>query len=729
MNRNSLLLFGISLISGVFSAQALEFGDYSYTVNSDDSATITDYTGSNTVLNIPSSIDGHIVTEIGETAFSDYPSAPEYFQEIILPDTVVNIGYRAFAACIDLHTIAFSASLTNISGEAFIYCNSLTNLTLDGMIETLGYRAFAYCEDLQHLSTGNALRTIGDSAFYFCQNLASVELGDGMDLIGDLAFIDCSSLTNLALGNSVHSIGERAFQRCDSLLSVTIPHSVTNMGYDTFYDCENLQSVVFGDGMTYVPYRGFWGCASLTNVTFGASIASIEPFAFSWCTSLPEVSVPEGVHSITWAFSDCISLERASLPASFTNCPFESFVFMGCSSLTSIVVAAGNPIYKDIDGVWFNKEGDDLLMYPEGRAGAYTIPAGTRYTSSSFGNCTGLTAVNIPDTMLYMGVSLFNGCTNLSSITVAADSQVFQSLNGVLYDDTLAELLKYPAGKTAKSFSVHGHITTLRQSSFSGAAHLESIHLPETLVEIGSYTFRGCANLRSLTIPDSVPSIPSHAFTDCVALTNIALPDGITIIENSTFENCASLTSIQLSTNLTSISKSAFQGCSALTKVTIPDSVVELGDHAFSDCDSLERVYFGTTVDEIGSYTFDDCDALENLYFKGEPPSSLGHNALPTGEEVAIYRLLDSDSWPVSLDGIPVYIWNPTIRANQPQPETANFVMTVTGPNNDSVVIEQSFEPGGEWFPCLTNALSGGTGQFTVPSNATNAFYRATMQD
>ena len=74
---------------------ALELWDFEYKVNSDGTATITDYYGEVTELVIPSTLDGYKVTEIGSYAFRDCSS----LTGITIPSSVTSIGDDAFCGC------------------------------------------------------------------------------------------------------------------------------------------------------------------------------------------------------------------------------------------------------------------------------------------------------------------------------------------------------------------------------------------------------------------------------------------------------------------------------------------------------------------------------------------------------------------------------------------------------------------------------------------------------
>ena len=101
---------------------ALELWDFEYKVNSDGTATITDYYGEVTELVIPSTLDGYKVTEIGSYAFRDCSS----LTGITIPDGVEYIGDSTFSGCSSLTGITIPSSVTSIGDDAFCGCDKLT---------------------------------------------------------------------------------------------------------------------------------------------------------------------------------------------------------------------------------------------------------------------------------------------------------------------------------------------------------------------------------------------------------------------------------------------------------------------------------------------------------------------------------------------------------------------------------------------------------------------------
>ncbi len=245
----------------------------------------------------------------------------------------------------------------------------------------------------------------------------------------------------------------------------------------------------------------------------------------------------------------------------------------------------------EVNGLYYsiiNENSVCLYGHRNGIGGHLEIPStvsfnGTIYSvtfikNSAFVDCTDLTSVTIPNTVVYIGDNTFYNCSGLLSVTIgnsvtSIGSSAFNNCSGLTSITLPSSITSIGTSAFSRcsgltSVTLPNSVTSIGIGTFSGCSGLTSINIPNSVISIGSSAFSGCSGLTSVTLPNSVTSIGSYAFSDCSGLTSVTLPNSVTSIETKTFYNCSGLTSVTLPKSITSISSEAFYGCSGLTVVT-----------------------------------------------------------------------------------------------------------------------------------------------------------------
>lgn len=194
---------------------------------------ITGYNGTDTVVVIPSKINGITVETIGHTAFR-YSSVTS----VTIPDSV-----------------------TFISDSAFAYCSSLTNISIPNSVTAIGSFAFEGCTKLESITLPSSLLTISEFLFYDCSQLTTIHIPDSVSSIRQYAFYNCGKLETIRIPVSVTSIGSYAFDDCPSSMTVTYSGSkkqwdaITKGSYNGVLEnhlvCNTLEATFTADGTTF----------------------------------------------------------------------------------------------------------------------------------------------------------------------------------------------------------------------------------------------------------------------------------------------------------------------------------------------------------------------------------------------------------------------------------------------------------------------------------------------
>jgi hypothetical protein len=185
--------------------------------------TITSSRGRANTLEIPDTIDGRSVTQIGDNAFIG-----RRLQEVVIPDSVTIIGDGAFSFN-RLTTVTIGNNVTSIGRGAFTG-NRLTNVTIGTSVTNIGKGAFS--ENMLTAVTIPSSVTVIDDYAFFSNRLREIEFPAGLTLIGEGAFSG-NRLTEVALSAGVTTVRDGAFYN-NNLTSVTIPPSLADLGKRAF---------------------------------------------------------------------------------------------------------------------------------------------------------------------------------------------------------------------------------------------------------------------------------------------------------------------------------------------------------------------------------------------------------------------------------------------------------------------------------------------------------------
>lgn len=485
--------------------------------------------------NIRETADGYTYySDDGQAALLMYSGRAETLK---LPQTLggknYDISARAFYENASIENIEIAGGINAIGAEAFARCGELTSVTLDGVTE-LGSSAFANCEKLWNIDLPETLRTIGASAFY-----------------------GCGEMTEINVPSGVERIGTGAFGGCKKLVSLVVPFVGLERTTDGKYDFDRVFGVIFGYGVydhatsggvlqysrkvgiktEYYIYRI---PASLKSVTVTGECV-IPQNAFKRCDMLDSFSAPNSVVS-DGALFECYNISALSLsPSAHIGAAFGTEEFYGATAVT----VGGKTYYVPTALASVRASGDKL-------------------PNNAFTGMTGLTSVELDESMTEIGNYAFSGCSNISSLSI-------------------------PVG-----------VTKIGYNAFQGCEKLEDIDISHVTSLTGSM-FEGCAALRSVELSSAIASVPSRAFYGCASLASLDI-GGATSIGDNAFYGCKSLVEFVMPRRLATVGRSAFVGCSGLTAVDIPSTVTSIGDNAFNGCASVASItlpFIGADLDNL----------------------------------------------------------------------------------------------------------------------------------
>lgn len=252
-----LALVGFSAPMLVHGAEDRQSTDSDFHI--DKEGCLTSYTGSEEHVVIPEGVK-RIGGNPDNSIFEDTETE---IKSVVIPDSVIEIGERAFYTCLQLEEVTMGNGVKKIGQEAFAGCFKMKTIHLSDSLQEIGLRAFNFCESLEALELPSSLRNIEMEAFGNCISLKSLNIPDGVQAIPPGTFDRCSSMEELYIPSSVTKIGagsklmpqyvgERTgLEDCDNLTIYGAAGSAAEKYAQekdiTFVEDESMQSAVIPD--------------------------------------------------------------------------------------------------------------------------------------------------------------------------------------------------------------------------------------------------------------------------------------------------------------------------------------------------------------------------------------------------------------------------------------------------------------------------------------------------
>ena len=350
-----------------------------------------------------------------------------------------------------------------------------------------------------------------------------------------------------------------------------------------------------------------------------------------------------GVNNTSSApFYNCISLKSIKVPKSVTRINFGSFA--GCTSLQSVgdlsnVEYLMNAVFlkskltnmdvylPKLTSDFYREEfyGTEIKKVSSLGSLAKISSGANNTTTGSFGNCSNLEEVVLPDTLTVIGQSSFYNDVALRVINIPQNVATIS--NNAFFGCTSLEIpdLSLPNltslgqnafyGVKIKKISNLGKITVLPTAAsstqnFGDKSVLEEVVLPSTITDIPQYSFYNYVALKKCNL-ENIVSVGTDAFRYCPLEGVLSMPNlstiGVGSFNSTRFSeildlgNLATITASNSGNNL----RGAFGDNPNLTKAILPATVTTIGAGAFAQCSLLkEFICKAETVPSLGDRVF-----------------------------------------------------------------------------------------------------------------------------
>ncbi|MEA4935381.1 MAG: leucine-rich repeat domain-containing protein [Paludibacter sp.] len=448
-------------------------------------------------------------------------------KSITLPSNLSSIGELAFYYSWNLGTINIPASVVSIAEYTFYGCYAMTSISVDPLntrYSSLSGVLFNKLQDTLFVCPNGksdtytipgTVKHVANSAFENCYNLSSLILPASLQSVGNNAFAYCSGIFgNLTLPSTLHKLGNGAFYGCYRLTgTVTIPAGLTNIGYYCFLESNNIKS--FDVNSSNAAYSS-WNDALYSK--------KMDTLFICPGGKTGTFNIPSSVKLIgSYAFYNCSNLKGTiTIPGSTDYIGY--YAFFGCSQISNYVVDASNEYFSSVEGILYSKQKDRLLICPANKTGNLLLPEGLRSIDpGALNNCTLLSGpITIPSTLAWIGDYAFYNCTGISGFVVENDNNYYSASEDVLFNKLQDSLYICPLSKSG-TYNVPSTVKYIGVSAFDGCSDITGINLPSSLQVIGNYAFEYCTGLNSLLIPQNVNTIGIGAFYACKNLQQFAI--------------------------------------------------------------------------------------------------------------------------------------------------------------------------------------------------------------
>ena len=594
-----------------------------YAEVTEEGAEITEYEGTDEILEIPDSAGGKPVTRIADNAFA----SKKTLKEVVLPDTVTEIG-----------------------SEAFFADSELTKIVLPGNLKTIGISAFRR-SGLSEIEIPQSVESIGRAAFADTA-LSSVTLPDQIRSIGSMPFSCCRELKEIKLSgdNPAYKTVNGVLYTKDGKLLVQYPcaaggeyrveEGTEEIGYGAFADAV-IEGVIFPESLKTIGNMAFYECLDLRSLDLPDSLETIGDTAFGYYYIL--------AYGKTMPRMDSIHIG-----------PNVKYIGSGAFNMidTAVIeVDEANEQFASVGGFVTSKAKDVITYVPAGMRSPIVIPDGiTTLQDELFAEMDIETEFVIPDSTFRMGERVFpckygerdeeGNMTRIYNIRIHCSEGSAAEKYAHMYEipcdnETDPEELRYeevteevPETEESQAqtrvWNVYKNRAELVKlaAEDSGTITIPSEYngLPVTALKFKqSVTDSESTRAIRVVIPDTVQKIDWEFFGTWYYLQELEVDEN-----NSAYVSIDSVLftkdqetlvgypqkkadpEYEVPGDVETISKKAFYMNPLIGKVTFPRSLRTIGDHAFCSCTALKEAVFAKGLKKIESWAFNSAK-LQNV--------------------------------------------------------------------------------------------------------------------
>ncbi len=606
--------------------------EFSYEILEDGTATITEYKGKKSVVEIPSVIDGYTVTQIGAKtpyngSFTSSGSTRmignKYVKKLILPSTIKNISQGAIYnlnndltsfTCLEEIVISEGAHIENVypysldlsssRSSTYVPCHCVLTLEDNVIIDKLWTYA-----------TGSNAGSLGYGQYPLSYNIQ----------FGENSFIkeySDYSLYGIKTNEFVFTEGtEKIMNRVGSYNTtfnkVTIPYSLKYLGQYCFYanNCvvksvnayfnssafEYIYSVTMPIAIpnalacNYMQSRTVNYDASIMDDVQGWEFYSPQKFLYHTKVTNELLKNSQGSTSIIYPAAD----SALDIPSNITYIDSTNSDIYNDSYTLNIPYDSNLVEITGLAPLNFtdNKLPDSTELMAIDKINAPTViseESSLKYLENYYGNTSsGLfksSTIVIPNNFK-TGLMAFRP---ESSSTIYFNAEDMKLVDGITWDDSKnASLVDYNDSYDI-NIVIGNKVSSIPSNTFKYDYTSNNTRAGGT-----AYSYDATLRSQKLLIPSNVHTIEESAFEN-VSIKNIYLEEGLRYLDKKAFySEYGSRTTVvgdyvysyDLGYNLSGVNES--------DKIVLPDSLEFIGERVFGPSDTITSIEFGSNIKYI----------------------------------------------------------------------------------------------------------------------------------
>lgn len=342
----------------------------------------TKYTGNKSIVTVPEG-----VTELAPCLFWDN----QVIEEVILPDTLVNISGDTFYNSANLRKVNIPKNVKFMGNNPFAGCPNIEVINespyfnlVDGILYNRDFTRLIYYpiskkDDRYEIKEG--CRILGKHSFYLCDNLKEVVIPSSIIKLENNPFSGCTKInlvnksdyyhiddsviydkdylsvigclnsidTECLVLKDVKRICRNSFWNCKGIRKIVLPKTLESIGYNPFVSCSNIEfesnseNYMVYDNALYTADKSKLVCYpakyAIGDIHLPDEVITLERGAFSGCDRMTNIHLHNVSIISKTCFTNCNSLERVYCSNLVTY--IGEWAFAHCTNLKEVSV------YKD----------------------------------------------------------------------------------------------------------------------------------------------------------------------------------------------------------------------------------------------------------------------------------------------------------------------------------------------------------------------------------------------